>query len=144
MPDPTARGELDRRRAARREVVLDALAAGVDYSEAAALGTCSARTVRRLVSDPQFAAELAERRGHRVIALTGRLSSLQDRAIDTLVEVLSAEKAVDRQRAATILLSVGERLRAATDVELRLTWQEHALRKLLTSTEDQRRGGGRR
>lgn len=130
VEDPTRQGELDRRRQARREVVLDALAAGLDYGEAGALGQCSARTVRRLASDSAFAAELANRRAHHVLQLTGRLANGADQAVRTLLQLLDADNDSVRLRAATAVLTVSERMRLSTDIDVRLAEQERRISQL--------------
>lgn len=113
--------EASRRREAADEVILEALAGGSSYSEAALTANVSARTVRRRMTDPAFAAELARRRALRVSDLTGRILSLGERAIAVLGEALDADSVTDRMRAANLILTSLRRYRADGDVDLRLT-----------------------
>jgi len=116
-----AAGEGVRRRAAADELMLEALAAGSAYENAASAAGVSARTVRRRMTDPLFAAELARRRAVRVSDLTGQIMNLGARAVSVLGEALDAEAVGDRLRAANLILTSLRRYRADGDLELRLT-----------------------
>ncbi len=108
-------------------MMLEALAAGSGYADAAATAGVSARTVRRRMTDPLFAAELARRRAVRVSDLTGQMMGLGARAIAVLGEALDAESVGDRLRAANLILTSLRRYRADGDLELRLTALEEGI-----------------
>ncbi len=109
----------DRRRA-DDEILIEALAEGRTYAAASALSGGSARTVRRRMTDPEFAAAVSVRRAERVSEVTGALVSLSARAIQTLEECLNAERPSDRIRAAQVVLASVHRYREATEFEARL------------------------
>ncbi len=113
--------EAERRRAVADELILEALAAGAAYADAGSAAGVSARTVRRRMADPLFAAELARRRAVRVSDLTGQMMGLGARAVSVLGEALEAEAVGDRLRAANLILTALRRYRADSDLELRLT-----------------------
>jgi len=116
--------EADRRRAAGDEVLLDALATGLSYLEAGELAGLSARTVRRRLTAPDFAAELARRRAMRVSDVTGRLVAASERAVQVLLELLESQVAGERLRSAELILNMGRRFRSDTDIDVRLsTWE---------------------
>jgi hypothetical protein len=114
------------RRQAEDEILIEALAEGRTYAAAAALTAGSARTVRRRMTDPDFAAQVSRRRAERVSELTGALVSLSARALQTLEECLDAERPGDRIRAAQVVLGAVHRYREATEFEARLTELETA------------------
>lgn len=118
---PREADEAERRRAVADELILEALAAGVAYADAGSAAGVSARTVRRRMADPLFAAELARRRAVRVSDLTGQMMGLGARAVSVLGEALEAEAVGDRLRAANLILTALRRYRADGDLELRLT-----------------------
>lgn len=125
-PPEVPLSEAESRRAAADELMLDALATGASYADAAAASGQSARTVRRRVADPGFAAELARRRSERVSHLTGQLVGLGPRAVAVLAEVLEAEAVADRLRAANLILGSLRRFRADGDIDARLAALELA------------------
>lgn len=112
--------ERQHRRAAGDEVLLDALATGLSYLDAGVLAGLSARTVRRRMTDPSFAAELARRRAMRVSDVTGRLLSVSGRAVQVLVELLDSQVTGERLRSAELILNLGRRFRGDSDVDARL------------------------
>ncbi len=114
------------RRRADDEILIEALAEGRTYAAAAALTRGSARTVRRRMTDPDFAAAVSRRRAERVSEITGALVSLSARALRTLEECLDAERPGDRIRAAQVVLASVHRYREATEFEARLTELEGA------------------
>jgi len=116
--------ETDRRRAAGDEVLLDALATGLSYLEAGELAELSARTVRRRLTAPDFAAELARRRAMRVSDVTGRLVAASERAVQVLLELLESQVAGERLRSAELILNMGRRFRSDTDIDVRLSTLE--------------------
>ncbi len=116
--------EADRRREAGDEVLLDALATGLSYLEAGELAGLSARTVRRRMTAPDFAAELARRRAMRVSDVTGRLVAASERAVQVLLELLESQVAGERLRSAELILNMGRRFRSDTDIDVRLSTLE--------------------
>jgi len=116
--------EADRRRAAGDEVLLDALATGLSYLEAGEIAGLSARTVRRRLTAPDFAAELARRRAMRVSDVTGRLVAASERAVQVLLELLESQVAGERLRSAELILNMGRRFRGDTDIDVWLSTLE--------------------
>jgi hypothetical protein len=117
-------GAVEREAAHRRrhhdEVLVEALADGMSYPAAGELANVSARTVRRRVSDPVFAARVQQRRGQRVGEVTGLLAGLARRAVATLAGCMDAERPSDRIRAAQAVLGELHRFRDQHDLEERL------------------------
>ncbi len=104
------------RRADLDEVVMAALAVGDTYAEAGV----SERTVRRRMSEPTFAGEVSARRGEFVGALAGQLVASGPEAVAVVRRCLiSADDAV-ALRAAQLLLTMGNQLRHAHELEVRL------------------------
>lgn len=122
--------EQQRRRAAGDEVLLDALATGLSYLDAGVLAGLSARTVRRRMTDPRFAAELARRRSMRVSDVTGTLLSVSGRAVQVLIDLLDSQVAGERLRSAELILNLGRRFRTDTDVDARLAALEAPTQKV--------------
>ncbi len=119
--------ELDGR-AAEDEVLVECLAAGMSFPAAGEMAGCSARTVSRRMSDPEFVLRVSRRRGERVRAITGQLTALADDALTTIRMVLEGgERDADRLRAAHLVLSHLGRFRADTDLEERLAELEDRL-----------------
>lgn len=121
-------GEAVRRRALQDEVLLEALADGLSYSAAAALSPAplSARTVRRRMGDPRFAAAVQQRRAQRMGEITGSLARLASRAVAALEECLEADRPSDQIRAAQVVLGQLHRFRDQVDLEERLRQLEQA------------------
>lgn len=128
----SARDQGEARRLDVDEVIIAALAAGQTYAEAAAIAGVSARTVRRRMSEPEFAREVSTRRGEHMAVVTGQLLSAGPDAVAVLREALSCDQAPVRLRAAQLLLSLGAKSRAVTDWESRLaaveaaSWEEQS------------------
>ena len=115
-------GESAARRAAQQEVVLEALARGTSYEQAGGLAGVTGKTVQRWMRDPGFSRRLADRRGDRLSEVTGLLLDATTDAVAVIRrECLEAEKASDRLRAASLLLTMASRLRDRLDVEARLS-----------------------
>ena len=112
--------ERDRRRADGDELIIDSLAAGWSYDDAAAVAGVSARTVRRRMSELTFAAEVSARRGERVGELTGRIVGESGRALDVILARLDSPSEQVQLRAAELVLSWGVRLRSGHELEQRL------------------------
>lgn len=108
-------------RAARDEVLIECLAVGLSYPRAAEFAGCTDRTVSRRMADPEFARRVAQRRGERVRALTGQLTSLAEDAVTALRRVLAdGERDGDVVRAAQIVFTFLGHYRTETDLEDRL------------------------
>lgn len=107
-PDAHAENERESRRDALDEVVINELARGRTYEEAATAAGWSSRTVARRMRDPQFRRRVSELRSVWVSELSGRLVDSGSTAIDVIVqECRIAERSADRLRAAGMLLNVG-------------------------------------
>jgi hypothetical protein len=109
------------------ELVLCGLAAGMTHAETAELANVSTKTVQRRMSDNKFTAEVARRRGEQVERITGRLSELSVRAVDTLNDSLADDSATIRLRAADLALNWLVKLRREADLERRITEIESEL-----------------
>ncbi len=103
------------------EVMKTALATGRTYAEVGVLVRRSARTVRRRMSDPQFAADVSARRGEHVSALTGQLVSGGSDAVAVLLQCLTSGSDPVRLRAAQSVLSLGTQMRQSGELEERLS-----------------------
>lgn len=110
----------DARRAHVDEVVRAALAVGQTYADAGAAAGVSERTVRRRMSDPDFAAEVSVRRGEHVGALAGQLMTAGTEAVAVLRACLASDNETVRLRAAQLVLTTGNSLRHAHELESRL------------------------
>jgi hypothetical protein len=102
------------------ELILSGLAAGLTHAETAELANVSSKTVQRRLSNDAFAAEVARRRGQQVERITGRLSELSSRAVDTLTDALGDDSAAIRLRAADLTLNWLVKLRREADLERRI------------------------
>ncbi len=103
-----------------REVVRAALAEGLSYSEAAAMGGVSKRTVVRWMADAAFGREVADLRSEHLSEVTGQLGGLAVTAVSVLRDGLDSERPADQLRAAQLILDWSARLRRDVDVEGRL------------------------
>jgi len=103
-----------------RDVVRAALAEGSSYSEAAAMGGVSKRSVVRWMREPVFGREVADLRSEHLSEVTGQLGGLAVAAVAVLREGFDSERDADRLRAAQLTLEWGARLRRDVDVEGRL------------------------
>jgi hypothetical protein len=112
--------EASDRRDAQDELIIAALASGRDYEAAATVASTSSRTVRRRMSDPEFAAEVSRRRGERVGEVSGLLLDASVLAVGVLLDCLNSESDVVRSRAARTLIDLGQRVRVTSDHEDRL------------------------
>ena len=108
------------RRSDLDEIVKTALAVGHTYAEAGAASGQSERTVRRRMSDPEFAAAVSTRRGEHVGALTGQLMAAGTEAVAVLRGCLASDNEAVRLRAAQLTLAIGTQLRHAHELEVRL------------------------
>ena len=109
------------------ELILSGLAAGLTHAETGELAHVSPKTVQRRLSSEAFAAEVARRRGQQVERITGRLSELSIRAVDTLTDALEDSSATIRLRAADLTLNWLVKLRREADLEQRIAEIEHEL-----------------
>lgn len=119
-------GEAVRRRAHQDEILIEALADGLSYSAAGALAPVSARTVRRRMQSPEFAAAVHQRRAQRMGEVTGVLVRLAHRAVAALEECLDADRPSDQIRAAQVVLGQLHRFRDQVDLDERLRELEQA------------------
>lgn len=107
-------------REAQDEILVDALATGVSYEAAAELAGCSGRTVARRMADPEFARRVSKRRGERVVATAGQLTSLSSEAVETIRGCLDDESPRVRLAAAKALLDLGAKYRNTHDLEVEI------------------------
>jgi len=125
--ESSAGSEAVERRHHQDEVLVEALAEGLNYAAAGELAHVSARTVRRRMADCGFATAVSQRRSQRAGEVTGVLVGLARHAVATLEDCLDAERPADRIRAAQVVLSELHRFRDQFDLEERLRQVEEAV-----------------
>lgn len=140
VPDPqdSVPSEIASRRAALTEMLVEAVSGGLTYAEAGAFAGCSSRTARRRMAEPEVAAEVARRRDLRTAENIGLLTNLETKAIRRLGECLEHGTLAEALAAARLILTVGPRLRAAADINARLTVQEQLIARALEPTDPER------
>lgn len=109
------------------EALIEALATGATYEEAGRIAGKAGRTVRRRMTDPEFAAAVSARRGERMSRITGQLVDLCEQATGVLAEGMGGFEIYPKLRAAQIALNLSLRYRAASELEDRLTAIERRL-----------------
>jgi len=107
-------------RAAAREVVAFALAAGQTQAEAAAKGGVSVRTVRSWSGESEFAARVEQLRAEAIGQALGRLSGTMSSAADVLKDLLQSKSEDVRLRASRAILELGVKLREFVALEERV------------------------
>ena len=116
-------------------VILSSLAAGLTAAEVARAAGVSERTVRRRLSDPEFAAKIEAARNEALHRAAAKVSAGAVSAADTLVVLLRPnERSMVRLGAARAVLDFGIRLRAELELSDRLKAVEQHLGIL--ETED--------
>ena len=111
-------------------VMAQALGAGHSQTSAAELVGLSAKTLKRRLDDPAFAAAVASARRSFLDQILGKLSQAGVEATDTLVELLNSGRPADRLRAAEAVLSHAARYSrqlAEQDIATRLDRLEAVL-----------------
>ena len=106
--------------------VLLALATGSTMTDAARAGGVSERTVRRWMTNPDFAARVAALRADLLARTVGALVDASLDAVRTLRECLNARSEATRVRAATALLNALVVVRESVDLEQRIAALEAA------------------
>ena len=115
-----------RRRRDQDELIIGALAEGMDYAAAGRAAGTSARTVRRRMESADFAAEVSRRRGERVSRLAAQFLDLSELAVGVIQSCLGSDTPTVQLKAADLALQWGNRLRSSVDHEQRLTALEQA------------------
>lgn len=108
------------RRAAQDELITTALASGASYEKAGEVAGCSGRTVARRMDNAEFARQVSRRRGERVVAAAGQLTSLSDEAIEAIRGCLVDEDPRVRLAAAKALLDLAVKFRNSHDLEVEI------------------------
>lgn len=108
------------RRAAQDELITTALASGASYEKAGEVAGCSGRTVARRMDNAEFARQVSKRRGERVVAAAGQLTSLSDEAIEAIRGCLADEDPRVRLAAAKTLLDLAVKFRNSHDLEVEI------------------------
>ena len=121
------------------EVLIDPLARGEHYEEAGRRIRRSARSVRRKMSDPEFARRVTERRAELVSAGVGRLNQAVEYATEVIINALDTPNVVDRLRAARLILESGSRLTTRVEYERLI---DELKRRLAQDRPEPDRGGG--
>lgn len=138
-PSPAAPVELteaDRRRKAKDQILIAALAAGMRYPAAAEAAGVGVRTVERRMADTEFAAAVSRKRGEVVSSVVGQMVNLLPEFQPVLAECLHAERPADRLRAIEVGVRLVRALRADTEIEDRLSALERALEDEAPDTDD--------
>lgn len=108
--------EADARRDPQDELILAVLVAGGSYEDAAAAGGVSARTVRRRMSNEDFAAEVRSRRAERATRISAALLDIGHQAIAVLSEAMEDDNPAIRLKASQAALTLGQRYRRETEM----------------------------
>lgn len=109
------------------EIILASLASGMTHAEAARVADVSTKTIQRRLADKAFADEIARRRAAQVERVTGQLTQLSVRAVETLEAALDDEAPSIRLKAADLTLGWLVRLRREADLERRIVEIEQEL-----------------
>lgn len=110
------------------DVIIAALADGLNYQAAGDAAGVSARTVRRRMADEAFAAEVSARRSERISEITALLVDQGANAVQALHRALDPEEDIyPRLRAAQVALNLILKYRAAGELEDRLVAVERRL-----------------
>ncbi|MEX2374898.1 MAG: helix-turn-helix domain-containing protein [Dehalococcoidia bacterium] len=104
------------RRSVRDALLVDALAAGWSYPEAAEVAGCSERTVARRMSEPAFARQVAERRAEHLVSMAGRFSTLTSRAVEVIEQLMEEGSERTRLASARLVVEWAAKLRHAEDL----------------------------
>lgn len=128
------RSELVRRQAARDEVLIEVLAQGASYSDAAKTAGCSSRTIGRRMADPTFRGRVDERRSEWVSQTSAGLTALGPVAVEVLRVLLINEEPSIRLRSAREILLQGFRSRQLHDLELDVREIRAQLEQLRTAS----------
>jgi hypothetical protein len=112
--------------------LIPVLARGGTLEEAATAAGLSERTVSRRLSDPRFRVEVLRSRGELFAHALGKLASQAEASVMALAAIrddVSAPWSV-RRAAARDILTIGQALSEALDIELRLGEVEQTLAEL--------------
>lgn len=107
-------------RVARLDAVVEGLAAGMSYAEVARQQNVSSKTVQRAMADTEVARRVSARRREMTSEVSGRLAQACADAVTALVAGLEEDRAVDRLRAAQLILSQATKFRTMEELEARL------------------------
>ena len=111
----------------RDELLLAALASGTPVEQAAQAAGVSKRTAYRRLSDPRFAARLAQARDELISSALGELVEGASKAVQTLLALLDADDERVRLAAAKGHLEQLLRLRETLTLNQRLAALERAM-----------------
>lgn len=136
MSEKESPGQEELARESRDRLIREALIAGMTYEQAGATAQVSERTVRRLMSDPAFRAEVNSLRAERTGRLADRISELGDLALDALTDLLSDDSPSVRARAVQTSLTMGVRFRREVEMSDRIEMLEQRIEALLGSEGD--------
>jgi DNA-binding NarL/FixJ family response regulator len=119
----------DRSARANRNAVIEAIADGCTYQEAARQAGVQVSTVARYMQDPAFTAALHARRATIASSVSAALTSRSLDAVDLLTEAMNDPETADanRIRAATAILQHAQVWRDA-DIDARITELEEQAR----------------
>lgn len=124
------RSPKDRSARANRNAVIEAIADGCSYQEAARQAGVQVSTVARYMQDPDFTAELHSRRATIASTVAAALTSRSLDAVDMLTEAMNDPETADANRikAATAILQHAQSWRDV-DIDQRIIMLEEQARK---------------
>jgi len=130
---PRKRGPRAHQRATADDLMVEALAQGMNYPEAGRFARVSARTVQRRMADPGFSSRVSVRHGERMGELTGRLSQAGAEAVAVIQDAMGADQdPKHRLTAATVALRYLHQFHTDLEVEQRL----QAVEAIVTTVAD--------
>jgi len=107
-------------RAARLDAMVEGLAGGMSYADVAREQNVSSKTVQRAMADTEVARRVSARRREMTSEVSGRLAQACADAVTALVAGLEEDRAVDRLRAAQLILSQATKFRTMEELEARV------------------------
>lgn len=99
------------------DVIALALASGSTLNAAVEKANVSPRTIQRRLNDPAFTAQVAEYRSRMIDGSIDAMSAAMSKAVETLVDLLSAQRESVRAVAAKSLIQLALETRTAHELE---------------------------
>jgi hypothetical protein len=126
--EPRRETEATRRRAGEQDVAVELLAQGVSYAHTGQQVGRDERTIGRWMTDPGFAARVAERRTAWMSQVVGELvAAAPDAVLAIRRELAEAVRPADRLKAAALLLTYAQKFREHHEHDRRLRELEQLL-----------------
>lgn len=145
--EPGKRGqrlsEAAERSAARDAVLINAIASGRSYTEAALQARCTSRTVSRRMTDPGFVAQVDTQRSEWVSQTSGSLTALGPAAVTALARLLDSSEPIVQLRAIREVLSQGFRSRQLIELETEMRALRDQIDQIRNDISGRSTGGSR-